>query len=147
MHELKRTFKETPLDNKADIGRKFFSYASNQHPTSNAKQGAMIAILCKRSRGYTPEMLVKPLLDDDTQIEKIREAAIARHKGNPNAPQEDELTPERVRWTVETNFLYASDFMVLDVPTLESILNHPTPRNQDQEDLIIEFTKSLLITV
>ena len=147
MHEKKRTFQETPLDNRADIGRKFFSYASNKHPSSNTKQGALIALLCKRSRGYTPEMLVKPLLDDDIQIGKIRDAALIRHKGNPNAPQEDELTLERVRWTVEADFLYAADFMNLDIPTIESILNHPTPKNQTEEDLIIEFANSLLIPV
>jgi|GEM_PF-6237532 len=144
MNEQRRTFKEVPLDNKAEIGRKFFNYAANRHPKSNTKQGALIAILCKKSRGYTPEMLVKPLLDNDTELGKIRTAAIARHKGNPNAPQEDELTLERVGWTVEANFLNASDFMILDIVDLEQILSCPTPKNQGEEDKIFAYATSLL---
>lgn len=146
MRSLETENPDTEINQKrkiAEQARDLFVEASICNPFSLAGQAARIAIRC-RELDLSPNILGISLLGHPDLISDIQTKGTRAHSRVNIKP----IREEQLRDTIETDFAFAQDLMILDKERWESLFlpfQHKPPTRAEDENLYVEGRKLIAL--
>ncbi len=116
---FKRATNETSY---SEIGVRFFVKASMEYPASFSHQAATIALICREyPNAPSPAKLLRAILSDKTQIEKLANVANAVHTRSNKAPRV--VSKGSVENVLQKDFDLAEEMRVVPIKDLRKFIS------------------------